>query len=102
MLHDIVIEAVMQGPLRVAICEFVGLHLGKGEIRRIPCRRGAIGSIIKIRQNATTPQQLVLCEVEVYGYPGKITLHGNSCENVNFTADFAVDFLDTLRGKEIL
>ena len=74
LLHDIVIEAIRESPVRVTTCEVMKPYPGRGEIKRIPCRRGAVGSIIKIRQNVHT-SQLALCEVEVYGYPGKSALH---------------------------
>ena len=67
-LHDIVIEALEQS--QASICAVVGTAVGKNETRKIPCRQGTVGSIVKIRQNATKEEILTICEVEVYGTHG--------------------------------
>ena len=67
-LHDIVIEALELS--QASMCAVVGTAVGKNETRKIPCRPGTVGSIVKIRQNATKAEILTLCEVEVYGTHG--------------------------------
>ena len=67
-LHDIVIEALRQS--EASICEVIVSALGDGETRRIPCRPETVGSVVRIRQNATKAQFLTICEVEVYGTHG--------------------------------
>jgi hypothetical protein len=67
-LHDIVIEALEQS--QASICAVVGTAIGRNETRKIPCRPETVGSIVRIRQNATKSGILTLCEVEVYGTHG--------------------------------
>ena len=67
-LHDIVIEALELS--RASICAVVVTAIGKNETRKIPCRPGTVGSIVRIRRNATEAEILTLCEVEVYGTHG--------------------------------
>ena len=67
-LHDIVIEALEQS--QASICAVVGTAIGKSETRKIPCRQGTVGSIVRIRHNDTISAVLTLCEVEVYGTHG--------------------------------
>ena len=67
-LHDIVIEALELS--QASICAVVGTAIGQNETRKIPCRPGTVGGIVRIRQNATKAEILTLCEVEVYGMHG--------------------------------
>jgi len=67
-LHDIVIEALRQS--ETTICEIIVTTLRASETRRIPCRPDAVGSVVRIRQNATNAEILTICEVEVYGTLG--------------------------------
>lgn len=89
-LHDFQIETIVYNPVRVSICEFVKRHLYNGETRRISCRPGAVGSIVIIRHNAAKPEELLLCEVEVYGYPGKTALHSSILREINSTAEITM------------
>ena len=73
LLHDIAIEAITG--TRVSTCATIGrTPLADGETRKIKCQKGTFGSIIKITRNASDVNNLVLCEVEVHGTPGKISL----------------------------
>ena len=67
-LRDFVIEAIVS-KTSPRICAHVKPALGLGETKRIPCKPETRGSIIKIRLNSTEPLQL--CEVQVFGKPGK-------------------------------
>ena len=67
-LHDIVIEALELS--QASTCAVVGTAVGKNETRKIPCRPGTVGSIVRIRHNATINAILTLCEVEVHGTHG--------------------------------
>ena len=50
------------------ICAHVKPALRKGETKRIPCKPGTSGRVIKIRLNTKEPLQL--CEVQVFGVRG--------------------------------
>ena len=67
-LRDFVIEAIAS-KTSTRICAHVKSALGLGETKRIPCKPGTRGSIIKIILNSTEPLQL--CEVQVFGKLGK-------------------------------
>ena len=67
-LHDIVIEALELS--EASICAVVETVIGQNETRKIPCRPGTVGGIVRIRQNATKAEFLTLCEVEVFGTHG--------------------------------
>ena len=54
-----------------SICVIIVSALKDGETRKIPCRPETVGRIVRIRQNATTPSTINLCELEVYGIFGK-------------------------------
>ena len=73
LLHDIEIEALTR--TKISTCSVIGsTPMANGETRRIPCLSGTIGSVIKITRNAKNASNLVLCEVEVYGAQGKISI----------------------------
>jgi len=73
LLHDIEIEALTR--TNISRCSIIGsTPMANGETRRIPCLTGTIGSVIKITRNANNAANLVLCEVEVYGAQGKISI----------------------------
>ena len=73
LLHDIAIEALTG--TQVSTCATIGrTALADGETRQIQCQKGTFGSVIKITRNASDENNLVLCEVEVHGTPGKISL----------------------------
>ena len=73
LLHDIAIEAL--AGTRVSTCARLGSNpLADGETRQIQCQKGTFGSVIKIIMKASERSDLVLCEVEVHGTPGKISL----------------------------
>jgi len=73
LLHDIAIEALTG--TRVSTCATIGrTPLGDGETRQIQCEQGTVGRIIKITRKASDEYNLALCEVEVHGTPGKISL----------------------------
>ena len=73
-LHDIVIEALELS--QASICAVVRTVIGNNETRKIPCRPGTVGGIVRIRQNATAAEILTLCEVEVYGTYGTYATDG--------------------------
>ena len=75
-LHDFVIQTVRQNPTEVAICQVIGPPLKTKETRRIRCRRGAVGSIVRITQQPFVKEVLTLCEVEIYGTFGKTAIYG--------------------------
>ena len=52
-------------------CARVTGQLRAAETRRISCKQGAIGNIVKVRLTSKKPQILTLCEVEVFGIIGK-------------------------------
>ena len=83
-MHDIVIEALKQ--TEISTCEVIVDALEDGETKRIPCRPGTVGYIVKIRQNATKAVNLILCEVEVYGTQGKISGINLQRHECNITA----------------
>jgi len=67
---SIVIEAITEATLRVTECAtFKGAATDIQISRRFPCKRGTVGSIIRIRQGEL--ENFTLCEVEVYGINGK-------------------------------
>ena len=68
ILHDIVIEALDLS--QASICAVVGTAIGKDETRKIPCRPGTVGNVVRIRHNDTVYAILTLCEVEVHGTHG--------------------------------
>ena len=67
-LRDFVIEAIAS-KISPRICARVKPALGLGETKRIACKPGTRGSIIKIILNSIEPLQL--CEVQVFGKLGK-------------------------------
>ena len=68
--NRIVIEAVTEATLRVTECaSFKGIATDVQVSRRFPCKRGTIGSIVRISQGEQG--HFTLCEVEVYGINGK-------------------------------
>ena len=67
-LKGFVIEVLSGGNTRQ--CASCDEYLGKGETRRIPCKPGTIGNIVKVRLTSKNPQILTLCEFEVFGISG--------------------------------
>jgi len=73
LLRSIAIHALTGS--RVSRCNVVSnMSLADGETRQFYCRPGTVGSVIKITKQASDVNNLVLCEVEVHGTPGKISL----------------------------
>jgi len=78
--YGIVIEAVTEAPLRVTECATVNVSKATTGTQRVPCRPGAVGSIIRMThvQYDNRPSyvdfHLSLCEVEVYAINGKTAL----------------------------
>ncbi|KAK2177414.1 hypothetical protein NP493_600g04021 [Ridgeia piscesae] len=66
-LRYTVIETLLKNATNVTICNTIDPPLKWNETRQIPCQRDAVGSIVRIRQQAAVPGTLALCEVEVYG-----------------------------------
>lgn len=79
-VYGIVIEAVTEAPLRVTKCATVNASVATTGTQRIPCRPGAVGSVIRLThvQYDNRPYyvdfHLTLCEVEVYAINGKTSL----------------------------
>ena len=72
----IVIEAISDATLRVTECaSFKGTASDIQLSRRFPCKRGTVGSIIRIKQGKLG--NFTLCEVEVYGINGKTPKHNH-------------------------
>ena len=67
-LKGFVIEVLRGG--NTSKCANVTGQLEKGATRRIPCRQGSTGNIVKIRLTSKNRQILTLCEVEVYASHG--------------------------------
>ena len=71
LLRSIAIHAITG--TQVSKCNVVSsMSLADGETRQFYCRPGTVGSVIKIIRQASDVSNLVLCEVEVHGTPGKI------------------------------
>ena len=70
-LHHIVIEIRRKDATNVKKCSAIDAPFKTGEIKRIFCHPDAVGSIVRIRQQAPGTGKLALCEVEVYGTSGK-------------------------------
>ena len=68
-LKGFVIEVQLDGSSRR--CASVPGQLKLAETRRISCRPGSIGNIVKIQLTNKAAQTLTLCEVEVFGVNGK-------------------------------
>jgi len=74
-LRYTVIETLLKNATNVTICNTIDPPLKWNETRQIPCQRDAVGSIVRIRQQAAVPGTLALCEVEVYGTFGKTAIN---------------------------
>ena len=70
-LHHIVIEIRRKDATNVKKCSAIDAPFKTGETKRISCQQDAVGSIVRVRQQAPGTGTLVLCEVEVYGTSGK-------------------------------
>jgi len=55
----------------IEVCQVVGKALKFNESRRISCRPGVKGSIVRIASTDHKPRVLSLCEVQVYTVRGK-------------------------------
>ncbi|KAK2177403.1 hypothetical protein NP493_600g01001 [Ridgeia piscesae] len=71
VLNHILIETLRNNGSTVTMCNEIDPPLKSNEMRRISCQRDAVGSIVRIRQQASVTGALALCEVEVYGTFGK-------------------------------
>ena len=73
LLRSIAIHAITDS--QVSRCNVVSsMSVADGETRQFYCQPGTFGSVIKIIRQASDVNSLVLCEVEVHGTPGKISL----------------------------
>ena len=71
VLNHVLIETLRNNGSTVTMCNEIDPPLKSNEMRRISCQRDAVGSIVRIRQQASVTGALALCEVEVYGTFGK-------------------------------
>jgi hypothetical protein len=61
----------------VRICNVVDKAMRPFEFKKLKCRPGSVGSVVRIYK--TIPGRLSVCEVEVYG--GKTTYYYSSIAN---------------------
>lgn len=74
-LHHGVIEILRKNLTNVTMCNTIDPPLKWNETREIPCKRGTVGRIVRIRKLSAIPETLALCEVEVYGTFGKTAIY---------------------------
>ena len=93
-VYGIVIEAVTEAPLRVTKCATMNASVATPGTQRVPCRLGAVGSIIRLThvQYDNIPSyvdfHLSLCEVEVYAINGKTALFSNRQSELTHRSQF--------------
>ena len=74
VLRGISIKALQKNPAHLSTCQIIDEGFDLNETRHITCGSGVKGSVVTITLPGNVLGVLSLCEVQVYGTYGKLSL----------------------------